>query len=323
MALVIVCPCGLPLDCENIDLVITASCPRCKRELSLDVESGNAKTRRAVLTLMDGPIWRGEQFVMPVGQQLTIGTGTETWLSLEGEGIEPQHCRLRVSGNGYVVIEDLDTPDGTWIENARIAKGKLLPAHSFRIGEYRFRLDFRSSLGPSRPTSVGGDEIDNPIPASTVFDRWHKEHSPAAALVQQRFGFARIVLTIYAWLAGVYHFLYLHQQAEPRWEGYLALIAGVIIVTALLLTTRLVALVHRHAKYAGILALLVLAVFDLANLRLNVPAIPSIVLAAAMALGITRTPGPVGVVTAAFFAVGAVGMMAIVLLQVAIPLLPI
>ena len=101
MAILICCPCGLPLDCENIDLVIDAACPRCKRNLDLEFEDESGARRRAVLTILEGPIWKGEQFVMPIGQQLTLGTGTDGWLSLEGENLEEA---VGVSLSGVAVI---------------------------------------------------------------------------------------------------------------------------------------------------------------------------------------------------------------------------
>lgn len=322
MAILICCPCGLPLDCENIDLVIDANCPRCKRQLELEFEDDAGARRRAVLTIMDGPTWKGEQFVMPIGQQLTIGTGTDGWLSLEDASIANQHCRLRVSNAGYVVIEDLDTDSGTWIENARIAKGKLFPTQSFRIGAFRFRLDFKSTLGQDQPAISVNEVGAIALSADKTFQRLRHVTSPLDVLVQRRFGYARHSLTAFAWIAGAYHAVYLRFAAEPAWEGYWAIIAGAVIVAILVATTRRIALVHKYAKYAGIGALVLLAIVDLAQWHLNVAAIPPLVLAAALALAIARRPGPAGALGAAALVVGAVGSTFIMMLRIVMPLLP-
>lgn len=323
MAILICCPCGLPLDCENIDLVIDVTCPRCKRQLDIEFEDSSGARRRAVLTIMDGPIWKGEQFVMPIGQQLTIGTGTDGWLSLEDESIAEKHCRLRVSGNGYVVIEDLDTASGTWIENARIAKGKLFPQQSFRIGGFRFRLDYRSTLGQDQPAISVSDVGAVAISQNRTFERLRHVTSPLDILVQQRYVMTRHALTAFSWVAGIYHTMYLRFEFEPHWASYWAVLAGAMIVAALLASTRRVALVHRYAKYAGIGALLLLALIDLAQWRDSAAAIPSLVLAAAVALVITRRPGPAGALGAAMLTLGAIAVLSVMTLRIAMPLLPV
>ncbi|MCA9254248.1 MAG: FHA domain-containing protein [Phycisphaerales bacterium] len=323
MAILICCPCGLPLDCENIDLVIDAACPRCKRNLDLEFEDESGARRRAVLTILEGPIWKGEQFVMPIGQQLTLGSGTDGWLSLEGEDLEEKHCRLRVSTSGYCVVEDLDTASGTWIDNARIVKGKLFPTQSVRIGEFRFRLDFRSTLGQDQPAVAISDVGAVAIAPDQTFERLRHVTSPLGKLIQRRFVYARSALSAFAWITAAYHCVHLRYVAEPNWPGYWAVIASAIIVTILLATTRLVALVHRYAKYAGIASLVLLSIVDLAAWRLHGAAIPPLVLAAAVSLAITRTPGPAGARGAGMLVVGAVTTMAVMTLNIVLPLLPV
>lgn len=323
MAILICCPCGLPLDCENIDLVIDAACPRCKRSLDLEFEDEAGTRRRAVLTIMDGPIWKGEQFVMPIGQQLTLGSGTDGWLSLEGEGIADKHCRLRVSTNGYAVVEDLDTDNGTWIDSARIAKGKLFPSQSFRMGDYRFRLDFRSTLGSNQPAVSVSDVGAVALSQTRTFERLRHVSSPLGILIQRRFVYARAALTCFAWTTAAYHAVYLRYAADPLWPGYWAVIAAAAIVTILLASTRLVALVHKYAKYAGIASLVLLAIVDLGKWQLHAAAIPPLILASAVSLAITRTPGPAGALGAAMLVVGAVIAMGIMTLNLVMPLLPI
>lgn len=323
MAILICCPCGLPLDCENIDLVIDVKCPRCKRQLDLEFEDGSGARRRAVLTIMDGPIWRGEQFVMPIGQQLTIGTGTDGWLSLEDDAISERHCRLRLATSGYAVIEDLDTASGTWIDHARIAKGKLFPTQSFRIGSFRFRLDLRSTLGQEQPAVSVSDTGAVAISPDRTFERLRHVTSPLGVLVQQRYVYARHALTIFAWVSGAYHALFLRYAADPPWQGYWAVIAAAIIVAVLLASTRRVALVHKYAKYAGVASLLLLSLVDLAQWNLHAAAIPSLVLAAAVSLAITRTPGQGGALGAAMLTTGAIGAMIVMTLNLVMPLIPV
>ena len=114
MALLVSCPCGNPLDCDHLELVVALSCPKCERELTIEAEDDNGRSYHAVLTVVEGPYWVGEQFVMPLGEDLTLGKGQGNWLSLESDVLAEKHCRLRFSPPGGVEIEDLSTESGTW-----------------------------------------------------------------------------------------------------------------------------------------------------------------------------------------------------------------
>src|SRR5262245_47695198 len=116
MAQTICCPCGSPIDCDNLELVITVECPRCRKELNLELQADNNSPagRRAMLTVMEGPYWVGEQFVLPVGEVLRIGQGTGNWLSLESTSVSDIHCRLQLTPQGAVIVEDHASHSGVW-----------------------------------------------------------------------------------------------------------------------------------------------------------------------------------------------------------------
>ncbi|MFH1417054.1 MAG: FHA domain-containing protein [Planctomycetota bacterium] len=286
MAITVCCPCGNPLDCDQLGLVISLTCPRCQQEIHLEVDVGQDQTGLAVLTVMEGPYWGGEQFVMPVGKDLPIGKAPGNWLSVASDAMSDSHCRLHVSGQGEVSIEDLQSKTGTYIGNQRIARGKLAPLQSFSVGGFRFRLELQMPDGTTmtglRPPEVRARRKRAQLPA---LERIKHETTAEKWLISNRVLLARWATAAFAWLIGLYH-LFVFGQREG-WSWPTAGLLGAAIVVLLAASGRRVALAHPHFKYASLLLLVVLAVGDIAW-DLPVPAIAALSLAACLTLLVMR-----------------------------------
>jgi len=308
MALLVCCPCGNPLDCEHLEVVVTLTCPRCRRELTIEAEDKNHQSFHGVLTVMEGPYWVGEQFVLPIGEDLTLGKGAGNWLSLESDVLADQHCRLRFSPDGSVEIEDLSSESGTWIGPTSVVKGRLEPGQSFTIGEYRFKLTMLDALGGEavvKPTAAMRQ-----APSLPALRRVGTKHSPTTWLVRNRFQIARWLIRSFAWLTAVYHFCVLRLRPGAPLEGYWAFLAALVILGALLLSSRRVTLAHRYLKYVSVAALVVLAVTDVVGAR-PASAIASLLLASTLPLFTTLVPSRVLAVFA-----GVLGLVSILIIAV-------
>ncbi len=294
MALLLCCPCGTPIDAENIDLIVEAECPRCQRMLNLELEIATGRYQRPVLTVLEAAEsdWVGEKFIVPIGESLTIGTGSSIWLSLDSAEMEERHCSIRVSTKGYIVIEDLDTKAGTWVGGARIAKGKLRAGEWFRVGEFRFRLDFKSSLG----TASGGTSDEDEDFAAVLPDgevaRLHYTDSPLDRLVQNRFSIARQSLKVFAGLALVYHVIMLRFHDTNPWELHYALLAGLIVFGLLYASARFMRVLHKNLRFIPIGLLVVLAIVDIAAWAVPLACIGALVMAAGLMLLINNSTEP-------------------------------
>ncbi|HWL92165.1 MAG TPA: FHA domain-containing protein [Phycisphaerae bacterium] len=281
MALLVCCPCGNPLDCERLDLIVAAECPKCQRDLQIELVDPQRGRYRALITVMEGSFWVGEQFVLPVGQDLIVGTAGGCWLSLESDVVAKKHCRLKVTARGSVQVEDLDSESGTWIGPVRISTGKLKPGESFTVGEYRLRLDLQAVLGgelisspeAARDTSGMLPDLKAVEGARSVVDK----------LVANRFEVARQFILFFAWVNAVHHAVALHAPPH-RWEWYWSFIAGACVLTPILLSGKRVALAHRYLKYAAVGVLAAAGVADLAAWNLAYPASAAFVLAAGLPL---------------------------------------
>ncbi len=292
MALVVCCPCGNPVDCDQLELVVTVNCPLCKRELVLELEDASGRSSRAILTVMEGPFWVGEQFILPVGVELRIGKATGNWLSLDHDTLANVHARLQLAPDGSVVLEDGKSEQGTWIGKHRIARGKLAPRQSFRTGEFRFRLDLQSSDGTTVaavPGVTGGSGVLDESGFLPVMREVKDTRNPLRWFSVNRFIIARWYMLVFAILMGVYHFLSIKQSTESSRALLTSSLSAGVVLAILILAGQRVTLAHRHLKYASLAVLILLAVVDL-TWSMPIPAIGCFAMAASMTVLIMRVP---------------------------------
>jgi hypothetical protein len=301
------------LDCDHLELVVTLTCPQCNREILLEVETPQGSTSRAVLTVMEGPYWVGEQFILPVGADVAIGTASGNWLSLEGDDIAEVHCRLTLSPEGRVSIEDQHSASGTWLADQRILRGRLKPLQSFRIGEFRFRLDLQTPDGSAAgsPARSVLDTDDPPLPA---LERVTPLETPGLWLTRNRFHVSRCFMLAFAWLTGIYHACSLLLRAEKPWPLAAACCTGAAILVVLTVCGHRVTLAHRIFRFASLAVLAILAVADIAW-GMPVPGAAGLVLAAALAMLIIQVPSQPLAVFAALLGIASATTMTVLAIQ--------
>lgn len=313
MALVVCCPCGNPLDCDNLDIVITLTCPRCDREIPLEVTNEQGGAIRAVLTVMEGPYWVGERFILPVGEDLRIGSASGNWLSLESDALSEVHCRLHLTEAGRVSIEDQQSVSGTWLGNQRILRGRLEHEHSFRVGEFRFRLDFQSADGVEAAPAVCTPATERAPPLPTLGAVWSGA-TPALWLIRNRFHLSRGLTITFAWLMGAYHVIALTLKSDRLWPGLKECGVAVAILVALRLAGHRVMLVSRYLKFAPLVVLVLLAIEDVVWMMYP-PAVASLLLAACLTLFITQGRSQPMALLTALLGLSATTIMIVLTLQ--------
>ena len=316
MAILVCCPCGNPLDCDHLELVITLTCPRCQRELALEVEYPPKQRCHAMLTVEEGPYWVDEKFVMPVGEELLLGKAQGNWLSLGSEQLSDVHCRLRLSPNGHVEIEDLSKNRGTWIGQASILKGRLKPRQAFTIGEYRLRLDLRSvdASGSSSHSAFDAGEVERPRHSQVgalrplpALKRVAPDRTVGGWLVSNRFQAARWMILAFGWSVSVYFFFSLIAGPTP-WRPFQALAVGLVFLAALVASARSLTLAHSSLKYLPLGVLVVIGIVEIIWGR-PVAAIAGFLLASATTLLIALIPSRAVAVFALVLSVVCMGIM--------------
>jgi pSer/pThr/pTyr-binding forkhead associated (FHA) protein len=72
-------------------------------------------------------------------------------------GVSRRHCILS-STNGEVLVRDLGSANGTWINGRRVAEGRLRPGDEIWIAHFRYRFEKPAAARPrseNAPTPAG------------------------------------------------------------------------------------------------------------------------------------------------------------------------
>lgn len=92
---------------------------------------------RANLVLEESPGLTKPRHI-PVSDGLTIGRGSRNKIILEDDSVSHSHARIFVQ-DGFYMIEDTGSTNGTFVNNQIIAEPKPLePGSSIKIGRSRF-----------------------------------------------------------------------------------------------------------------------------------------------------------------------------------------
>lgn len=304
MGLSVQCACGNPLEGENLDLVVTLNCPHCRRELTLEIDDANGVSKRPILTVVQGPHWVGQQFVVPVGVDLSIGRDPTNWIALDDQSVADVHCRLKLLSDGGLIIEDQKSNSGTWVGTKRVARGKLIPSQPFRLGSFQLRLDLRAIEAPAAPAPQRID-LQETEP-SVRFDVTRPQPALFRWIVRNRFQASRIIMFSGAWLMGLYHAV-AWIGASHGWGQRSRWILGSIVITAAMLASgSRVSLAHRQFKYASLLTLVVLVLIDL-SFGFQSAAIAGLCIAACLTILVMRIPS--GLLATFALAMGLAGIL--------------
>lgn len=65
---------------------------------------------------------------------LTIGRGEQADVRIKDERISRQHCQVEPRGASFYVV-DLQSTNGTWLNNERITEKELKPNDKIRLGQ--------------------------------------------------------------------------------------------------------------------------------------------------------------------------------------------
>jgi len=75
-------------------------------------------------------------------QSLIIGRDEAADLVLESDQVSRSHCKVRINERGLVEVEDLESTNGTFIDDAVISKSYLSPSCRLQLGPYVIKLEY-------------------------------------------------------------------------------------------------------------------------------------------------------------------------------------
>lgn len=142
-----------------------AAMPIAPPAAAVDEEDGRTRVRMALPKFMlrgvSGTTF-GRNFAL-VGT-MTIGRQSDCGIPIQAEEISRHHARLQVTAEG-IMVEDLGSANGTWINDKRVHTGMLMPGDELRLDTVRFLL-----MAPGTPVPVApapaAEEVSRPVPKS-------------------------------------------------------------------------------------------------------------------------------------------------------------
>ena len=102
----------------------------------------------AYLVAVDGHLI-GRRF--PLDAPCLVGRGPYNHIVLDDTRISRQHAKVSPEAGGHVVY-DLNSANGTYVNDAPVKRQKLMPEDVVRFGPFTFR--FESNVRPHRPSQV-------------------------------------------------------------------------------------------------------------------------------------------------------------------------
>jgi len=101
-----------------------------------------------------------DEITLQPDQPVTLGRGDGAQVKLMQSKVSRVHCRITFE-NGFYSIEDLDSKNGTWVNNRRIHKAILFHHDRITVGstEFRFVLEAGISEESSRLDVTGNGDM--------------------------------------------------------------------------------------------------------------------------------------------------------------------
>lgn len=71
----------------------------------------------------------------------TLGRAVQHGICIQHDSVSRTHCRLALNGEGALTIRDLDSLNGTYVNDQRVQHALLTPGDQIQLGAVAFRLE--------------------------------------------------------------------------------------------------------------------------------------------------------------------------------------
>jgi pSer/pThr/pTyr-binding forkhead associated (FHA) protein len=61
---------------------------------------------------------------------------------MEHDSISRKHCQFVLNSDGALVVKDLESMNGTYVDDSRVQHATLMPGQLIQIGALRLKIDF-------------------------------------------------------------------------------------------------------------------------------------------------------------------------------------
>jgi pSer/pThr/pTyr-binding forkhead associated (FHA) protein len=109
-----------------------------------------------LVALSEGYTGRSHELTV---ERTTVGRVEDNAFTIPEPSVSSHHCEILLKGN-EVVVRDLDSTNGTFINDERITEGVLKPGQILRLGQMELRLE---SGTPGAASSSGKKAMDHTL----------------------------------------------------------------------------------------------------------------------------------------------------------------
>ncbi len=81
-----------------------------------------------------------------------VGRDSSCQVSIDHPSISRQHCQFSLNGEGTLVVKDLESTNGIYVDDKRVKHAALMPGQVLQIGALQLHVEF--TTGGSMPKSV-------------------------------------------------------------------------------------------------------------------------------------------------------------------------
>ncbi len=90
----------------------------------------------------------------------TIGRVEDNLFQIAEPSVSSHHCEVLLRGN-EVVIKDLNSTNGTFIDDEKITESVLKPGHTLRLGQIELRLEDDAAAPASAPAAASSKKPES------------------------------------------------------------------------------------------------------------------------------------------------------------------
>ncbi len=80
-------------------------------------------------------------FRLPAGAIKTVGRATRADIVLDAALVSRFHCRLSVTPTDTLEVEDLQSTNGTWVNDERVGRLQLAAGDRLRVGRVELKVE--------------------------------------------------------------------------------------------------------------------------------------------------------------------------------------
>src|SRR5581483_8087143 len=83
-------------------------------------------------------------------ERTTVGRVDDNTFQIADPSVSSHHCEILLRGSD-VVIKDLNSTNGSFINNAQITENVLKPGQTLRLGQVELKLEAEGATAPATP----------------------------------------------------------------------------------------------------------------------------------------------------------------------------